>query len=255
MLSFPVCIAIAGVSLWGRLPWCCDIHLTPLYHLLHVSRVWIWISRACPLWETDLEQHLWCTSTVSVGSAGHATMAPTCFSVSSMPCHPLDLSDSRCVCSPARSIIGRTHYHFPPALPMCTSRQSQTQRYTFVLYRAHIETHPQCQPSRVADSSVYRQGEQRDATDWCDECMQGSLAEPADTAMSEDCLCLNVWAPSGASSSTTSRPVYVFIHGGGFISGASSVRWMVSDKLALAADAVVVTINYRLGPLGDSPSL
>eukprot|EP00037_Helgoeca_nana_P015654 m.146565 g.146565 ORF g.146565 m.146565 type:complete len:565 (+) comp23116_c0_seq1:43-1737(+) len=105
-------------------------------------------------------------------------------------------------------------------------------------------------PSRVADSSVYRQGEQRDATDWCDECMQGSLAEPADTAMSEDCLCLNVWAPSGASSSTTSRPVYVFIHGGGFISGASSVRWMVSDKLALAADAVVVTINYRLGPLG-----
>lgn len=41
----------------------------------------------------------------------------------------------------------------------------------------------------------------------------------------------------------------VFIHGGGHFSGSSSVE-LYSPDYMLQADVVVVTINYRLGPLG-----
>jgi len=63
-----------------------------------------------------------------------------------------------------------------------------------------------------------------------------------------------VWAPSGATASSA-LPVLFFVHGGGNVSGsASETRNGVAlyDGAALAAqtNAVVVTINYRLGPLG-----
>ena len=61
----------------------------------------------------------------------------------------------------------------------------------------------------------------------------------------EDCLSLNVYAP--AQHQGGSRPVLVWIHGGGLVQdGARNY-----DGSQLAADgAVVVTINYRLGALG-----
>ncbi|WP_277983272.1 carboxylesterase/lipase family protein [Sphingomonas faeni] len=63
---------------------------------------------------------------------------------------------------------------------------------------------------------------------------------------SEDCLFLNVWKPK-----TTAKklPVFVWIHGGGFGGGAGGVPIYDGAKLA-SRDMVVVTINYRLGPLG-----
>ncbi|WP_099025337.1 carboxylesterase/lipase family protein [Mycolicibacterium palauense] len=65
---------------------------------------------------------------------------------------------------------------------------------------------------------------------------------------SEDCLFLNVWAPSGAREGTP-LPVMVWVHGGAFIFGAGSQP--LYDGAALAADdVVVVTVNYRLGALG-----
>ena len=64
--------------------------------------------------------------------------------------------------------------------------------------------------------------------------------------LSEDCLYLNVWAPTGASSP---RPVMVWLHGGALIFGAGSLA--LYDGTALARQGVVVvTVNYRLGPLG-----
>jgi para-nitrobenzyl esterase len=64
---------------------------------------------------------------------------------------------------------------------------------------------------------------------------------------SEDCLRLNVWTP--ARSAADKLPVMVWIHGGGFIIGASSQP--AYDGEALAAQGVVlVTINYRLGIFG-----
>lgn len=64
---------------------------------------------------------------------------------------------------------------------------------------------------------------------------------------SEDCLSLNIYAPI-ISESTSAKAVMVWIHGGGFVFGWSSM----SDGGVLSAynDVIVVTINYRLGPLG-----
>lgn len=65
---------------------------------------------------------------------------------------------------------------------------------------------------------------------------------------SEDCLYLNVWTPGVGDGGR--RPVMVWIHGGGYAIGSGS--WPLYDATALArrGDAVVVTLNHRLGALG-----
>ena len=71
----------------------------------------------------------------------------------------------------------------------------------------------------------------------------------------EDCLTLNVWTRQGYSP-TARRPVMVFIHGGGNIQGSASQTLPGGALLydgalvANAHDVVVVTLQYRLGPLG-----
>jgi len=76
---------------------------------------------------------------------------------------------------------------------------------------------------------------------------QALAAMKIDQAHSEDCLNLNLWTPGldGAR-----RPVMVWIHGGGFTIGAGSQEIYDGSVLARRGDVVVVTINYRLGPLG-----
>jgi para-nitrobenzyl esterase len=64
---------------------------------------------------------------------------------------------------------------------------------------------------------------------------------------SEDCLTLNVWRPAGRAANL---PVIVFVYGGSNISGYTADPVYDGARLARAADAVVVTVNYRLGPLG-----
>ncbi len=66
---------------------------------------------------------------------------------------------------------------------------------------------------------------------------------------SEDCLSLNVWTPVGPGSSL-SLPVMVFIYGGAFISGASSLPVYNGAYLASKQNIVIVTINYRVGAFG-----
>ncbi|MDP9141994.1 MAG: carboxylesterase family protein [Pseudomonadota bacterium] len=60
---------------------------------------------------------------------------------------------------------------------------------------------------------------------------------------SEDCLFLNIHTPG--TSSAVARPVIVFIHGGSFTGGGGN--YYDGTALARGADAVVVSINYRLG--------
>jgi para-nitrobenzyl esterase len=87
---------------------------------------------------------------------------------------------------------------------------------------------------------------------------EAGLASPADPradhAQSEDCLTLNVWTPELPEEPTPDsgrgRPVMVWLHGGGFTSGSGSVFLYRGEHLARHGDAVVVTINYRLGALG-----
>ena len=64
---------------------------------------------------------------------------------------------------------------------------------------------------------------------------------------SEDCLYLNVWRPSDRRGNL---PVIVFVHGGSNVSGYTADPVYDGAALAKAADAVVVTVNYRLGIFG-----
>lgn len=68
-------------------------------------------------------------------------------------------------------------------------------------------------------------------------------------SLSEDCLSLNIWAPSG-SDPDSRLPVMVWIHGGGYIVGASAQPVYDGHSLAAAGNVIVVTVNYRLGALG-----
>ncbi|MBT2422475.1 carboxylesterase family protein [Streptomyces sp. ISL-22] len=63
----------------------------------------------------------------------------------------------------------------------------------------------------------------------------------------DDCLTLNVWTPAPDDAR---RPVLVWIHGGGFVSGSGSLPIYSGETFARDGDLVVVTLNYRLGPLG-----
>jgi para-nitrobenzyl esterase len=66
-------------------------------------------------------------------------------------------------------------------------------------------------------------------------------------AQDEDCLTLQVWTPA---TDGARRPVLVWLHGGGFTAGAGSLPLFDGATLARRGDAVVVTVNYRLGALG-----
>jgi para-nitrobenzyl esterase len=70
----------------------------------------------------------------------------------------------------------------------------------------------------------------------------------------EDCLTLNIWRPAGDAAKL---PVIVYIYGGSNISGYTADPGYDGAQLARRGDAVVVTINYRLGVLGwlDLPQL
>jgi para-nitrobenzyl esterase len=67
-------------------------------------------------------------------------------------------------------------------------------------------------------------------------------------AESEDCLVLNVWTP--AVGDGRNRPVMVWCHGGGFVSGSGSSPGTDGTNLARRGDVVVVSINHRLNVLG-----
>jgi para-nitrobenzyl esterase len=90
------------------------------------------------------------------------------------------------------------------------------------------------------------------AINFCEICPQytdhdNKLATPPVVQGNEDCLYLNIWRPR---TKVADLPVYFWIHG-----GANSTQLpLLSDTdasiLANKANIVVVTANYRLGPMG-----
>ena len=91
----------------------------------------------------------------------------------------------------------------------------------------------------------------RDVTAMQHDCMQlpapSEAAPGGTTTPSEDCLYLNVWAPTGSHGKHLA--VMVWIYGGGFLNGGASPA--VYDGTAFAQRGVVlVTFNYRLGRFG-----
>ena len=70
-------------------------------------------------------------------------------------------------------------------------------------------------------------------------------------ALSEDCLRLNVWTP--AIEDGGSRPVMVWLHGGGYTNGNGIEQdGYAGENLSRKGDIVFVSINHRLGPIGFS---
>ena len=69
----------------------------------------------------------------------------------------------------------------------------------------------------------------------------------APEATAEDCLYLNVWTPARASSERL--PVMVWIYGGAFVGGMTSIPAYDGTRLA-GRGVVLVSIAYRLGSFG-----
>ena len=101
----------------------------------------------------------------------------------------------------------------------------------------------------------------REATAFGPACPQGSRARqgrasvfgglfgPGELPTDEECLFLNVWTPG---CDDARRPVLVWIHGGAFALGTGASPIYDGSRLARRGDVVVVTLNYRVGPLGFS---
>ncbi|CAL5868668.1 uncharacterized protein PFLUO_LOCUS2895 [Penicillium psychrofluorescens] len=73
---------------------------------------------------------------------------------------------------------------------------------------------------------------------------------PIPSGTSEDCLFLDVYAPTGAASAGAKLPVFFWIQGGGFAADSNpnyngSALIEASEK-----NIVIVTFNYRVGPYG-----
>ena len=107
----------------------------------------------------------------------------------------------------------------PPQPPQCRSQMLETVNYGMSCAQIRFE--------QGSDDGVYEGG--------------------------EDCLYLNVFKPVHPEASAL--PVLFFIHGGGNVQGSASqissgARIYDGSYLASGGDAIVVTTNYRLGPLG-----
>lgn len=88
----------------------------------------------------------------------------------------------------------------------------------------------------------------RETTAFAPACPQRGVSMPGETPprTDEDCLYLNIWTPTPRADRL---PVVVWIHGGGWTNGATSLPLYAGEALARRG-VVVVTIAYRLGALG-----
>jgi len=90
----------------------------------------------------------------------------------------------------------------------------------------------------------------RKASEYGPRAMQGYIWDDMffhDAGPSEDCLYLNLWMP--AKPAVAKLPVMVWIHGGGFIAGATSEPRQDGGNLSKLG-VMVVSMNYRMGIFG-----
>lgn len=82
-----------------------------------------------------------------------------------------------------------------------------------------------------------------------DQDEESFLLDYDDGVQGENCLCLNIWTPGIRDAAK--RPVMVWLHGGGFVSGSSQEhRSYDGERLSRRGDVVIVSLNHRVGPLG-----
>jgi carboxylesterase type B len=90
-----------------------------------------------------------------------------------------------------------------------------------------------------------------DASKEGDNCYSCDTYRPELVLGSENCLVLNVYTKKISDEKKKNlRPVLFWIHGGAFVLGSGSEDLHSPDYL-ITEDVVIVTINYRLGILGE----
>lgn len=77
--------------------------------------------------------------------------------------------------------------------------------------------------------------------------LDGVMGVPPPFVQSEDCLTLTIWTPA---PDLARRPVFVWLHGGAYVTGGGEFPFYSGSMLARTGDIVVVNVNYRLGALG-----
>ncbi|PIK55601.1 putative acetylcholinesterase isoform X2 [Apostichopus japonicus] len=85
------------------------------------------------------------------------------------------------------------------------------------------------------------------ATFFRPRCWQLAVERNGTDPQDEDCLYLNVWSPDVTRQNI---PVMVWIHGGGFVEGASSDLNFDGKVLVAMNDVIMVSMNYRLNAFG-----
>ncbi|XP_036983634.2 bile salt-activated lipase isoform X1 [Artibeus jamaicensis] len=86
-------------------------------------------------------------------------------------------------------------------------------------------------------------------------CLQATITQD-NTYGSEDCLYLNIWVPQGKKEVSRDLPVMVWIYGGAFLIGSGQGAHVLKNylydgqEIATRGNVIVVTFNYRVGPLG-----
>lgn len=80
------------------------------------------------------------------------------------------------------------------------------------------------------------------------------LLAGAKYSYSEDCLTANVFRQNRSETTTSLLPVLVYIHGGAFNRGTSSMHNTASMISRSEQPFVAVSFNYRIGSLGFLPS-
>ncbi|KAJ9601115.1 hypothetical protein L9F63_000694, partial [Diploptera punctata] len=74
------------------------------------------------------------------------------------------------------------------------------------------------------------------------------------TNISEDCLYLNIWVPQRVrlrhSGEHPKIPILVWIYGGGYMSGTSTLDVYDADIVVATSDIIVASMQYRVGAFG-----
>ncbi len=86
-----------------------------------------------------------------------------------------------------------------------------------------------------------------DASKYGSACPQVSRYGLTEASYDENCLTINVTAPYNGKPAKP-KPVFVWIHGGAFVGGASALYPL--GQIATSGDMIVVSFNYRLGVFG-----
>ncbi|KAI6049969.1 bile salt-activated lipase isoform X1 [Marmota monax] len=93
------------------------------------------------------------------------------------------------------------------------------------------------------------------AKDFKKRCLQATITQD-NTYGDEDCLYLNIWVPQGKKQVSQDLPVMIWIYGGAFLMGAGHGANFLNNylydgqEIATRGNVIVVTFNYRVGPLG-----